>query len=86
MEITKYKMKSLMLGISLSCSAFLFPAMSQSYVVLAKDAKVFDEPNPTYVTLNQKNKEVAPVAGMAFKKIEDKAGWSMVEYSPGLRG
>lgn len=86
MEITKYKMKSLMLGISLSCSAFLFPAMSQSYVVLAKDVKVFDEPNPTYVTLNQKNKEVAPVAGMAFKKIEDKAGWSMVEYSPGLRG
>lgn len=77
MEITKYKMKSLMLGISLSCSAFLFPAMSQSYVVLAKDAKVFDEPNPTYVTLNQKTRKslLSPAWHSRKSRIRQDGRW-----------
>lgn len=58
-----------------------------TFIVVGKQAKVFDTPNAKgYVTLNQKNEEVVLLPGMAFKSHEDSKGWTLIEYSPGLRG
>lgn len=76
----------LVFGLTVIAAAMTFSAAAESYIIVGKNAKVFDGPNSDYVTLNQKNQEVAPLPGMAFKEIEDNAGWTMVEYSPGLRG
>lgn len=68
-------------------SSLAFSAMADTYIVVNKNAKVFDEPKATgYVTLNQKNEEVTILPGMVFKSLENQQGWNMVEYSPGLRG
>ena len=56
------------------------------YVAVAKEGKVFDDPSPKYVTLNEKNVEVIVSPGMAFKTSEHLPGWYLIEYSPGLRG
>lgn len=65
----------------------LFSLQAETFVAMATNAKVFDEPNAKgYITLNKNNEEVSPLAGMAFKVIEAKQGWFVVEYSPGLRG
>lgn len=86
MKTFSVRKKIFIVGVSMLSSAFLFPAMAETYVVVGKNAKVFDEANSNYVTLNQKNQEVAPQPGMVFKLIENNAGWAMIEYSPGLRG
>ncbi|MBD5355929.1 MAG: hypothetical protein HDR88_02850 [Bacteroides sp.] len=70
------------LTFSASLSAF-----ADNFVVVGKEAKVFDEPNTkSYVTLNTKNQEVVLYPGMVFKSLETSNGWYMIEYSPGLRG
>lgn len=74
------------LGLFLATSALSFSVFADSYIIVGNNAKVFDEPNSNYVTLNQKNVEVKPEAGMVFKAFENSAGWTLVEYSPGLRG
>lgn len=74
------------IGLCIALTATAVSAYAESYIIVGKNAKVFDGPSSDYVTLNQKNREVAPLPGMAFKEIENNAGWSMVEYSPGLRG
>lgn len=62
-------------------------AMAENYMVVLKETKVFDEPNVNgYVTKNQNDQEVVLSAGMAFKIVETRQGWEMIEYSPGLRG
>lgn len=58
-----------------------------TFIVVGKQAKVFDTPNAKgYVTLNQKNEEVVLQPGMSFKSLEQSQGWTLIEYSPGLRG
>ncbi len=70
------------MAVAASCSAF-----AESYVVIGKEAKVFDAPNATgYVTLNTKNEEVVLQPGMVFKVNDSANGWYVIEYSPGLRG
>lgn len=60
---------------------------ADTFIAVNKETKVFDEPDATgYVTLNQKNEEVTALPGMVFKSSENKGGWNLVEYSPGLRG
>ena len=61
-----------------------FQVYGASYVVVSKNAKVYDEPSAKYVTLNQDNMEVSPVPGMVFKTDEHTPGWFKIEYSPGL--
>lgn len=60
---------------------------AEDFIVVGKDAKVFDEPNAKgYVTLNTKNEEVLLTPGMVFKALENAKGWYVIEYSPGLHG
>ncbi len=67
------------------CSQALFA--EDTFIVVGKQAKVFDTPNAKgYVTLNQQNEEVVLQPSMAFKLHEEGKGWTMIEYSPGLRG
>lgn len=62
-------------------------ASADNYIVIGREAKVFDEPDATgYVTLNTKNKEVVLQPGMVFKTFDESKGWFIIEYSPGLRG
>ena len=62
-------------------------AFAEEYIIVGKDAKVFDEPNAKgYVTLNRKNEEVILTPGMIFKTLDNAKGWYIIEYSPGLRG
>lgn len=64
-----------------------FAAFAEEYVVIGKEAKVFDSPDATgYVTLNTKNGEVVLQPGMAFKINDNSQGWYVIEYSPGLHG
>ena len=78
--------KSLLSG-ALIFSASTLPAIADNFVVVNKQAKVFDMPNTTgYVTLNSKNEEVSLTPGMVFKSLESSNGWHVIEYSPGLRG
>lgn len=60
--------------------------MADSYVVISKESKVFDDASPKYVTLNEDNEEVSLTPGMVFKTTEHVPGWYLIEYSPGLRG
>lgn len=72
---------------SLSALAISLSAFGEEYIIVGKDAKVFDEPNAKgYVTLNRKNEEVILTPGMIFKTFENSKGWYIIEYSPGLRG
>jgi len=86
MNISSFNRRIFSIGLSVLASVMTMSALAESYIIVGKNAKVFDGPNTDYVTLNQKNQEVVPIAGMAFKAIENNAGWTMVEYSPGLRG
>lgn len=62
-------------------------AYGQHYVVILKEAQVFDAPNAnTYKTLNQDGQEVILSSGMAFKYSDSQNGWDKVEYTPGLNG
>lgn len=70
-----------------SALALSLSALGEEYIIVGKDAKVFDEPNAKgYVTLNRKNEEVILTPGMIFKTLENSKGWYIIEYSPGLRG
>lgn len=84
-NITK---KSAILSITFGIlSGISFNMVADDYVVVGRNAKIFDSPNvKSYVTLNSKNQEVTLIPGMALKKLESNNGWHMVEYSPGLRG
>lgn len=74
-------------AICIASSLAFLSAIADTYIVVNKNAKVFDEPNATgYVTLNQKNEEVTVLPGMVFKSLENRQGWNKVEYSPGLHG
>ena len=75
--------KSLLFAVILSISGI--SCMADDYVVVAKSGKVYDDPSPKYVTLNQLNEDVNVIPGMVFKTYEHTPGWYMVEYSPGLR-
>lgn len=60
---------------------------ADNYIVVSKEAKIFDEPNSKgYVTLNTKNEEIIVLPGMVFKTLDSTQGWNLIEYSPGLRG
>ncbi|MCM1152795.1 MAG: hypothetical protein NC328_03975 [Muribaculum sp.] len=60
---------------------------AQNYVVIAKEAQVYDAPKAnTYKTLNQDGQEVILSVGMAFKMNDSQNGWDKVEYTPGLNG
>lgn len=88
------KKKYFMGGFRVIASALFFASslafstiMADTFIAVNKETKVFDEPDATgYVTLNQKNEEVKALPGMVFKLSENKGGWNLVEYSPGLRG
>ena len=74
-------------GLFFASSLAFSTIMADTFIAVNKEAKVFDEPDATgYVTLNQKNEEVTALPGMVFKLSENKGGWNLVEYSPGLRG
>lgn len=66
----------------LQCS----PCMAKLFVTVSEEGKVFDGPSADYVTLNKNNEEVTLLPGMVFKCLESTNGWSLIEYSPGLRG
>ena len=73
--------------ILLSALAISLSAFAEEYIIVGKDAKVFDEPNAKgYVTLNRNNEEVILTPGMIFKTLDKAKGWYIIEYSPGLRG
>lgn len=57
-------------------------------IVIGADSKIFETPiaKDEYCAVNDSDEPVILVKGMAFNVIEEKAGWYMVEYSPGLRG
>lgn len=62
-------------------------AYGDNFIIVGKEAKVFDEPNAKgYVTINKNNEDVTLLPGMVFKVVESKEGWYVIEYSPGLRG
>lgn len=73
--------------LSVSVFALAVSTFGEEYIIVGKDAKVFDEPNAKgYVTLNRKNEEVILTPGMIFKTLDNSKGWYIIEYSPGLRG
>ena len=45
----------LVFGLTVIAAAMTFSAAAESYIIVGKNAKVFDGPNSDYVTLNQKN-------------------------------
>lgn len=73
---------------AIAAIALSLTASAQNFLAVGKTSKIFDTPDAAkgYVTLNQNNEEVSIVPGMVFRLYETKNGWSLVEYSPGLRG
>lgn len=59
-----------------------------NFIVISKDTKVFETPvaKDECAALNNNDQPVIIKAGMAYKIAEKKAGWYVIEYSPGLRG
>lgn len=59
-----------------------------NFIVISKDTKVFESPvaKDECAALNNADQPVVLKAGMAYKIAEKKAGWYVIEYSPGLRG
>lgn len=81
------RLKHVALIFAIALSTLISTASADNYLIVCKEGKVFDEPNSKgYVTLNQSNQEVSFLPGMVFKDLEKRQGWSLVEYSPGLRG
>lgn len=64
----------------------LSTAFGQSYVVVASESRVFDQPNvKSYPTTNTSGADVILVRGMVFKSIgTPQNGWDKIEYTPGL--
>lgn len=69
--------------IFITCSLM---ASAQSYIVIAKESRIFDQPNVrSYPTTNTSGTDVVLVRGMAFKSIGGiQNGWYKIEYTPGL--
>ncbi len=80
-------MKKLLVSVLVS-ACFAACAYAETNIVIGKDTKVFESAvaKDEYAAVNQSDKPVILVAGMAFSVKEQKAGWYVVEYSPGLRG
>ena len=76
------KMILLLAGLSaMSCS------YAEGFVTLVRDSEVFDSPNTKgYVTKNFDGDDVKLSIGMIVPVQENKNSWSLVEFSPGLRG
>lgn len=57
-------------------------------IVIGADTKVFETPiaKDEYCAVNDNDQPVILQKGMAFAVLEEKAGWYVIEYSPGLRG
>ena len=57
-------------------------------IVIEADTKVFETPiaKDEYAAVNDNDDPVILLKGMAFPVQEEKAGWYIIEYSPGLRG
>lgn len=57
-------------------------------IVISTDSKVFETPvaKDEYCAVNDNDEPVILLTGMAFQVKEEKAGWYVIEYSPGLRG
>ena len=57
-------------------------------IVIGADTKVFETPiaKDEYCAVNDNDQPVILQKGMAFPVLEEKAGWYVIEYSPGLRG
>lgn len=57
-------------------------------IVIGADTKIFETPiaKDEYCAVNDSDQPVILQKGMAFKVLEEKAGWYIIEYSPGLRG
>lgn len=70
---------------ALSCAIQLY---AENYIVIGKDSKVFESPmaRDEFAAVNKDDIPIVLKAGMAFKANEQKAGWYVVEYSPGIRG
>lgn len=57
-------------------------------IVIGTDTKIFETPiaKDEYAAVNDNDEPVLLKQGMAFTVQEEKAGWYIIEYSPGLRG
>lgn len=57
-------------------------------IVIGTDTKIFETPiaKDEYAAVNDNDEPVLLKQGMTFTVQEEKAGWYIIEYSPGLRG
>ena len=79
-------MKKLMISLLL-VGGTLSPAAAEKYAAILKDAKVYEEADPQgFVAQNMKGKDITVSTGMVFEVVDEKPGWYVVEYSPGIRG
>lgn len=78
-------MKKILLN--LFAAAIAISSSAQSYVVIDREANVYDQPNSKqYVTTNMNGDEVKLSRGMVFKKVESATGFDKIEYTPGING
>ncbi|MDE7380895.1 MAG: hypothetical protein K2N03_02035 [Muribaculaceae bacterium] len=69
------------------CLYFSINAFSKSYLVVAREGRVFDQPNnKSYPTTNKAGDNVVVQPGMVFPLSSDSNGWSLIQYTPGLQG
>ena len=60
-------------------------SMADTYVVVGKESKIFDQPNVrSYATTNTSGNDVVLSPGMVFKNMGSQSGWVKIEYTPGL--
>lgn len=67
-------------------SVFSMTAHSQSLIVMAKEAQVYDDANNSYPTMNNNDENIILKPGMVFQKTGNKNGWDKIVYTPGLSG
>lgn len=67
---------------------FAMAAFAQNHIVIGAESKVFETPmaKDEYAATNADDQQVVLQPGMAFAAKEEKGGWYVIEYSPGLRG
>lgn len=61
---------------------------AQNHIVIGVESKVFETPmaKDEYAATNEADEPVLLQPGMVFAVKEQKGGWYVIEYSPGLRG
>lgn len=81
-------MKRLFLLVGTAALSCALQLSAENYIVIGKDSKVFESPvaKDEFAAVNKDDVPVVLKAGMAFKASEQKTGWYVVEYSPGVRG